>query len=201
MARSESLFRFILVLSLFLSYLSVAVRPAAACFCLLPPEFEADYAISDAVFTGRVIDVEWGRRSLLFNNRITYAIAPKLAAKMFWRNNLRRVEFEVNQAWKGVETTTVIVRTGRGGGDCGMGFDPGREYLVYAREFEGMLLTSVCSRTAGVTAFQATQDLTTLAGEPTLPLREPAGRGTLAVWGAVFFVIAAVWAVRLNKRR
>jgi hypothetical protein len=68
------------------------------------------------------------------------------------------VTFEVVESFKGVAARTVEVVTGSGDGDCGYGFQKGREYLVYAsRNGATTLSTSICSRTAP--AEQANSDL------------------------------------------
>ncbi len=54
----------------------------------------------------------------------------------------------VDRAWKGVESDTVVVRTGRNDGDCGFRFRRGGSYLVFAHAAEdGSLVTGLCDRT------------------------------------------------------
>jgi Carboxypeptidase regulatory-like domain len=69
----------------------------------------------------------------------------------------RAVKFSVEQAFSGVMGTEVEVFTGRGGGDCGYGFQVGQRYLVYAYNYQGKLTTSICTRTRHFS--QATEDL------------------------------------------
>ena len=59
------------------------------------------------------------------------------------------VRFEVREPFRGVRGTTVEVRTGAGGGDCGYAFRAGVDYLVYAvtDAESGGLRTSICQRT------------------------------------------------------
>ncbi|MCA0971925.1 hypothetical protein LCM20_15065 [Halobacillus litoralis] len=54
---------------------------------------------------------------------------------------------EVDQVWKGKKNSEVIVKTGRGGGDCGYEFETGKSYIVYAKDGWGKPEVSLCSRT------------------------------------------------------
>lgn len=85
---------------------------------------------------------------------------------MFLRPRGKRViTFRVDRAWKGVDSRTVRVVTGWGGGDCGYPFETGQRYLVYASsEARGEALwANICSRTAALSA--AGEDLRAL-GRP-----------------------------------
>jgi len=52
--------------------------------------------------------------------------------------------FSVSQGFKGVKADTITVKTGFGGGDCGMNFEVGKTYVVYAQNEE----TNICHRNA-----------------------------------------------------
>jgi len=52
--------------------------------------------------------------------------------------------FEVSQTFKGSKVDSTTLKTGFGGGDCGMKFVVGKTYLVYSREGH----TSICRRNA-----------------------------------------------------
>lgn len=59
--------------------------------------------------------------------------------------------FEVAEGFIGMQSRgkRIEIRTGMGGGDCGYRFQRGEKYVVYANENkEGMLVTSICSRTS-----------------------------------------------------
>ncbi|TWT24909.1 hypothetical protein [Planomicrobium sp. CPCC 101110] len=103
-----------------------------ACSCTSPPGVEQEVARSKAVFTGTVLDVR--------------------EATPFFGAPSTSVFFEVEETWKGVEQSQVMIVTGSGDGDCGSDFQTGTAYLVYAREpslyggsheFESL----ICSRT------------------------------------------------------
>jgi len=56
-------------------------------------------------------------------------------------------KFSVEQAYLGVAGSEVEIFTGRGGGDCGVTFETGQRYLVYAYRYKDKLSTSICTRT------------------------------------------------------
>jgi hypothetical protein len=82
-------------------------------------------------------------------------------------NGLTHAIFEVAESFIGMEGrgTRVEIRTGMGGGDCGFPFQRAKSYVVYAFEDKnGLLVASICSRTAPVEQAQA--DLAYLRGLP-----------------------------------
>jgi hypothetical protein len=113
-----------------------------ACTCLeAGPACEAFWK-SSAVFRGRVDSIV--RQASKPPSRIPGA---------------RRVTLTVLEAYSGVQTQTVEVTTGSGGGDCGFPFREGAEYVVYAQRGDrsGPLTVSLCSRTRELA--QARDDL------------------------------------------
>ena len=80
----------------------------------LPPPIE-HFKKATAVFSGKVIEIKKAKLNI--------------GNGMFLQ---KRVKFDVAKSWKGVEKKTVLLFTGRGGGDCGYGFEKGESYLVYA---------------------------------------------------------------------
>jgi hypothetical protein len=98
---------------------------AEACSCIGPIPACQRVWMSEAVFVGRVVDVE----------RVENGQG---ASHRFLRD--RRVTLEVLERFHGANllgskdgTSTVEVFTGQGGGDCGIGFVKGESYLVFAR--------------------------------------------------------------------
>src|SRR5438093_9468521 len=78
--------------------------------------------------------------------------------------------FAVQTSWKGVTTTEVTVITGYGRGDCGVVFDMGQQYVIYAfGRRDGGLGTNICTRTAK--AAHGSRDLSYLRTLPALPLQ------------------------------
>ena len=60
----------------------------------------------------------------------------------------REVTFKVEQSWKGAESAEVKIRTGIGGGDCGVPYVEGERYFVVAHLLEGKLKTDICGYTS-----------------------------------------------------
>lgn len=121
-----------------LSLLGIAVclifvtEVGLACTCELPRAgMTTKQAVSQArdkskaVFSGEVVEV-------IQNPQVFYV----------------EVRFKVENSWKQVRTDELIIRTGRGGGDCGYNFEVGQRYLVYAYgSDETRLETNICQRT------------------------------------------------------
>jgi len=59
----------------------------------------------------------------------------------------KSVRFVVNQAFRGISTTTVEIITNSQGSACGYDFKLNESYLVYANNYRGKVHTSICSRT------------------------------------------------------
>ena len=129
------------------------------CQCFAPAEappvevaVEKALQKSDVVFLGRVMSGRVAEDNLL-GARLEYT-------------------FTVTESWKGIDSTSVRVRTGMGGGDCGYDFKLGRYYLVYANRgavgsgpYEGQLFTGICTRTAPVGSPDARTDIAILRKE------------------------------------
>jgi hypothetical protein len=101
---------------------------AEACSCLPSgPPCEA-YWQADAVFVGRVESVQTSPGRMTSSRAVTFSLV---------------------EALRGVTGREAVVRTGRGGGDCGYAFKKGATYVVYAwrDQQSGGLTTGICSRT------------------------------------------------------
>lgn len=102
-------------------------QTALACTCVEPKEPTEALKESTAVFVGRVAEIEESQA-----NQFSYGAI-----------------FEIQRAWKGIESDMPVVRvtTGTSGDTCGYGFQENKEYLVYASGDLKELATSICSRT------------------------------------------------------
>jgi hypothetical protein len=78
-----------------------------------------------------------------------------------------QVALSVQEAFKGVDSKKVVVRTNSSEAACGYPFKKGEQYLVYATEWEGQLYTSICQRTRP--ARFAAEDLNYLRKVQSLP--------------------------------
>lgn len=182
MKKSILIFSFISIL--FISSFSSEV---SACSCVQLPNVEEELERSNAVFSGKVIDVR-EKRSLTGN-------VSKL------------VLFEVTSTWKGVQQSQIMITTGLDSGDCGIDFKGGKEYLVYASESTmygaKSLVSIICDRTNQLSSLQS--DLAIL-GEGKPPHEKVDLTGEFAgyssyICGAVIGVIAIVLIVIVKRRK
>lgn len=132
--------RWLVLLACAIAALMVQPNCAYACSCVAPGTPAEELAKSDAVFLGRVVDVK----------------AP--TGPIDDSSDVTMVTFETSQVWKGQITQTQTLTTPGSSASCGVTFTPGQEYVVYARVNEGVLTTTLCSRTQ--LASDATEDIT-----------------------------------------
>lgn len=123
-----------LMLALFIFlFLHLSPSQVQACSCAEVQNVEEELERSEAVFSGKVLDIREK------TNPSGY--------------NYKSVLFQVAYTWKGVKESQIIITTGLGGGDCGIDFKEGQEYLVYANESDAdmyeanTLSTVICDRT------------------------------------------------------
>ena len=102
---------------LFLCITAIGTVDSYACKCR-QLSFSEELAQADQVFTGTVINKTT-------TDRVYYL-------------------FKISQSYKGNATDTLTIQTGLGGGDCGVQFEPGETYLVYANQQQ----TNSCRRNA-----------------------------------------------------
>lgn len=168
----------VLTLLFFIGLLFISSFPSfvSACSCAELPSPEEELEVSDAVFSGTVLDVR---------DR---------------GNTSKSILLQVKHTWKGVDESQVIITTGQGGGDCGLYFQEGTDYLVYASESDmygrETLVSTICDRTSELDASQA--DLTVL-GEGQPPTKEVDLTGkqedsNLDIW-VLIVVVAGIVAV------
>jgi hypothetical protein len=145
----------ILLSSLILSIMTIFIPSSVyACSCAQPQSVEAEISRSTEVFAGRVLEVKEQKN---LDGSMTKAAL-----------------FEVSQIWKGGSESQIIIHTGSGGGDCGVQFEEGEEYLVYAYPStmygdKELLITIICDRTKVLV--QAQEDLAVL-GEGKVPTEQ-----------------------------
>lgn len=117
----------------FMAFILVLVNPSApsahACSCMMPEPPQESLAKSEAVFSGKVTSVK-------SDTDMQQVIA-----------------IDVTNIWKGVSSSKIAITTPRDSAACGVNFETGKEYLVYAYSDEdGSLATNLCSRTHEITA-------------------------------------------------
>ena len=151
----------ILVGSVFLAAPNLDEHSALACSCAEQKETTEALMVSTAVFVGRVVEIEADK-----SNQLSYGAI-----------------FEVQRAWKGIESDSpiVTVMTGKSGDMCGYGFQENEEYLLYAYGDPKQLATGICSRTT--TLDNAQQDLHSL-GPSRVSFDQENANHTLSIWPA-----------------
>ena len=127
---------------------------ANACSCPRPPPAMEAAKRSDRVFLGQVTSIQTHKTSgfvLWVKDRVA-ELGDALGRD--WRQDLRyefrrEVTLEVVENFKGAQTNKLVITTGWGGGDCGVLFDTGRAYLVFAKhpKDHSRLVTTICDGT------------------------------------------------------
>ncbi len=160
---------------------------ASACKCAELPNVEAEFESSKAVFSGKVADIREKR---------------SLKGYLY-----KSVLFEVTNTWKGVNQSQIIITTGQGGGDCGIDFKEGEEYLVYAKDStlygRKSFVSTICDRT---NEWRFSQEDLKILGEGRAPaekvdLRAKQSGSQLFIWGGVVLVIVIIVIFLINKRK
>ena len=159
----------------------------SACSCAELPSVEEEFERSQAVFSGKVVDVR-----------------EKRSIKGY---QTKSVLFEVTNTWKGVKQSQIIVTTGQGGGDCGFNFKEGQEYLVYVNKstmYGGKTLVSaICDRTNELSVLQ--EDLKILGeGQPPIEdvdLTDKHEGNQLYIWVAIIIAVGILLIFIFKKRK
>jgi hypothetical protein len=150
---------------------------------------------ADAVFAGSVVAVLDLTR-LPYYDRLVWRYVEFYPSTRYENFYSHLVLFRVQEAWKGVADTFIIVRTGSVSSYCGYTFSPNHQYLVYGDDWQGDLWTGICTRTVELT--QADEDLGYLQSVPSLALAPPwlpiTGLG-LALGLIVFLIIGVLFLI------
>lgn len=117
---------------LFLSLAIACFGRAFGCSCDTLPPMDVEFARSDTVFVGRVVQMAVESRS-----------------EDNYRYEVRVCRFQISEGFKGLEDQKkeVTIVTRMSGSACGFPFELGERYLVYASVYHGELETSICRRT------------------------------------------------------
>lgn len=157
----------------------VGAQSAQACSCIEPPPPREALAASDMVFYGQVIKTRRDANDI--NEGSLFAT------------------FRVRQIWKGELEPEIVIETAPNSAMCGVGFEKGDQYLVYASMQEGRLHTHLCTRTRQ--AVSTDEELVTLgkAEEPEAKPRGGCGGSTnVATLQGMFFIF--LW-IGYRRRR
>lgn len=109
-------------------FLLFGASESFACSCAPPSQTtNDDFQKASAVFVGRVLSVQRKDNS-----------------------DMVTVKLAVQKYWKGKISNEVKVTTAKDSAACGVNFEVGKDYLVYATDNNGKLSTGLCSRTSPV---------------------------------------------------
>ena len=123
---------------------SFAAQTAMACSCVAPGTPCESYGRAAAVFVGTVTSVRDSQQQQRAKD-LTERRKQEDAGEIDW--SPMAYKFAVEQAYLGVAGGEIEIFTGHGGGDCGVTFQTGQRYLVYAYRSKNKLTTSICTRT------------------------------------------------------
>ncbi|MGV8039098.1 MAG: hypothetical protein AB2L07_03160 [Thermoanaerobaculaceae bacterium] len=124
-------------------------HPASACTCLHIQSVPEAFRYADFVAMVRVerIEDQWTTWRRLKDRLGLQPEDTGDPAKWALEYGFK-VTVRVDESWKGHLGKESCIFTGRGGGDCGVPFEVGVSYLVYARATDGgQYYVSFCSRT------------------------------------------------------
>ena len=128
----------LLVFFIIISHLFNANEHISACTCVPrnPPEIE--YAISDAVFSGTVVEIK----------------IDTVGYPLYY---LFQVTFSIIQSYKGINSPSIVITTPVSDLVCGYSFILDTTYPVYSYFSSGSLWTNICTRTKKLS--EAAEDL------------------------------------------
>ena len=134
-----------------------------ACTCLTPPSPSRGAEAVDVVFVGTVTGVEMVEA----DGWLYGAWKSMMGAELMYEFETLRVSMDVDTVVKGAEQSQLVLETAATTEQCGVLFQPDKEYLVYAFNGPaGTVTTDMCTRTA--TSKKATADIRALvSGEVT----------------------------------
>ena len=107
------------------SLLVAAPSGSHACSCTNPPDFTMAYDLSEAIFLGEVLGIE--------------SAAPAYPNEVW-------ATLRVEGYWKNELPTVVRVRTGENEAICGLGFQVGQHWLMFADAWLDHYATHLCWR-------------------------------------------------------
>jgi hypothetical protein len=156
---------------------TLGVREARACSCVGIPSVKEGLRNSDAVFWGEAVSVE---------EQGFASIAPPFQAP---------VTFEVRESWKGVSQERVVVHGQGMEASCGLDFDEGKTYLVFAYNVgkgeDGPLGTDLCTATKPLSDVEAASRA---LGSPTDQFPDAGGPDARYFGGGLTATAVAVFA-------
>lgn len=104
-----------------------------ACSCIGQRTVQEELKHSDAVLVGTIID----KRIISLTDSTILKMFPNdttMRSSLMEKMTIARYSFLVRDIYKGkITNDTVTIYTGLGGGDCGIRFEIGKEYIIYTQ--------------------------------------------------------------------
>ncbi len=133
---------------------------ALACRCLPPPSPSFGMEKSDVVFVGKATNIE----TIEADGWLYGSFKQMMGSEQLYEFETIRATLEVTTPIKAADESPLIIETLASQEQCGIPFQTGKEYFVYAyRSPQGDLKTDMCTRTA--TVAQAAEDIADLVKE------------------------------------
>lgn len=127
--------RYLLIILILSVTFSLAITPTKvihACSCVESGPALLNLLNSDAVFSGRVVNINFP------------TTGPTVTSA-----DPEYVTFLIYRSYWGLQgSNTITVRTPNGGASCGFDFEKDKEYLVYAWKYKEQFAASFCSKTS-----------------------------------------------------
>ncbi len=105
-----------------------------ACSCIGERTVKEEIKHSDAVFVGKIVSKELV--DVVDSMAINMFNSDTVSRKVYpYKTIIAKYELVVTSNYKGkITSDTVEIYTGLGGGDCGVRFEIGKEYIVYGEQ-------------------------------------------------------------------
>ncbi len=152
------------------------IQTSYACSCIAPPGPLEAMEDADFVFTGKVESI--------------IPVNDEYSNSLF-------VKFSIRTQWKGDLSEEVFVKTADNSAACGYNFKRNQSYLVYGYVNEGVMGTSICTRTTSLE--QADEDLRILGSGEQVNRSGLCGGPTSAVVVQTFLFLMV--AMMFSRRR
>jgi hypothetical protein len=107
-----------------ISLLLILVQTTLTCKCNFPKTLLEGYDASDTVFLGKALTKD------LSDDKTQYSVM-----------------FKTLKSWKGKDDEFLVVKTNSSDEACGVNFEIGIKYFIFATEKDGNLSATVCSLT------------------------------------------------------
>ena len=177
------------LLSIFTTLIFIVSFPetSSACDCVKLSSPKEEFERSAIVFSGKVVEINEKQDG----------------------SGSKAVRFELSNTFKGHAQSQVVIRTGLSDANCGIKFEKGQEYLVYAYESTmygaESLVSTICTRTNKLVYAQ--EDLKFLGKGKPLIKKENVSSNVdngqqINMWIGIIVVIliASIFLMKKNKR-